>query len=215
MQKVRVLNFSVSLDGFGAGPNQSVTDPLGTRGLELHQWLFKTRKFHEMTGEQGGETGADNDVFVQSMTNVGAWIMGRNMFGPIRDEWTDDTWQGWWGENPPFHAPVFVLTHHRRPAIEMEGGTTFHFITDGIESALRQAKKSAGARDVGIGGGVSTIRQFLKANLIDEMHLSVVPVALGRGEALLYDIDICKLGFKVIEHKNTSSVMHVRIGKSG
>lgn len=211
MSKVKVSSFSVSLDGFGAGLNQDINNPLGIEGLNLHQWIFKTKKFHTMTGTDGGETGIDNDFFAEGLEGTGAWIMGRNMFGPIRSEWPDDNWKGWWGANPPFHGPVFVLTHYARKTLEMEGGTTFHFVTDGIESALKHARKSAGSMDVKIGGGVSTIRQYLSANLIDEMHLAFSPVILGRGEALFAGIDLCKLGFKITDHRNTSEVMHIRL----
>src|SRR6185437_4123790 len=209
MSKVKVSSFSVSLDGFGAGLNQNITHPLGIRGLDLHQWIFKTKKFHAMTGADGGETGVDNDFFAEGLEGTGAWIMGRNMFGPIRSEWPDNNWKGWWGATPPFHCSVFVLTHYPRKALEMEGGTTFHFVTDGIESALSQARKSAGSKDIKIGGGVSTIRQYLAASLIDEMHLAFCPVILGRGEALFTGIDLCKLGFKITEHRNTSEVTHI------
>lgn len=163
MSKVKVSGFSISLDGFGAGPDQDLQNPLGIRGIELHHWIFKTKTFHEITGRDGGETGIDNDIFAESMKDTGACIMGRNMFGPIRNQWPDDRWKGWWGANPPFHVPVFVLTHYSRESVDMEGGTTFHFVTDGIQSALKQAKKVAGNRDVRIGGGVSTIRQCLMA----------------------------------------------------
>ncbi|HJT69506.1 MAG TPA: dihydrofolate reductase family protein [Terriglobales bacterium] len=212
--KVKVSSFSVSLDGFGAGLEQDFNNPLGIRGLDLHQWIFKTKTFHAMTGTDGGETGVDNDFFAEGLEDTGAWIMGRNMFGPIRSEWPDDKWKGWWGANPPFHGPVFVLTHYPREPLEMEGGTTFHFVTDGIESAMDKARKSAGSKNVKIGGGVSTIRQYLAANLIDEMHVAFSPVILGRGEPLFAGIDLCKLGFRIAEHRNTSEVTHLRLKRS-
>jgi dihydrofolate reductase len=196
MSKVRVAAFSISLDGFGAGPDQSLDDPLGVRGPELMQWFFPTRTFQKMHGDPtGGTTGIDDGVAVKSFENVGAWILGRNMFGPVRGPWPDDSWKGWWGDTPPYHVPVFVLTHHPREPLEMDGGTTFHFVTDGIESALAQAKKAAGGKDVRIGGGVQTIRQYLQAGLIDELHLALSPVLLGRGESLLGGIDMTARGF--------------------
>lgn len=198
MGKIIVKHFSISLDGFGAGVNQSSENPLGTRGMELHQWAFVTKTFRTMIGENGGTEGVDNSVFHKTFENVGAVIMGRNMFGPIRGNWKDEEWKGWWGENPPFHVPVFVLTHHERKSIEMKGGTTFHFITSGIKSALDEAKKTAQGKDIVIGGGVSTIRQFLEASHIDEIEISLSPVLLGSGESLLSGIDMNKLGFNKI-----------------
>lgn len=198
MGKIIVKHFSISLDGFGAGVNQSSENPLGTRGMELHQWAFVTKTFRTMIGENGGTEGVDNSVFHKTFENVGAVIMGRNMFGPIRGNWKDEEWKGWWGENPPFHVPVFVLTHHERKSIEMKGGTTFHFITSGIKSALDEAKKTAQGKDIVIGGGVSTIRQFLEASYIDEIEISLSPVLLGSGESLLSGIDMNKLGFNKI-----------------
>src|SRR5882757_3294034 len=190
---VRVAGFSVSLDGFGAGPEQSLQDPLGKRGTELHNWFFGTKTFKAMFGEGGGSEGADETFAHRSMDGFGAFILGRNMFGPVRGEWPDDSWKGWWGDNPPYHAPTFVLTHHAREPIVMQGGTTFYFVTDGIESALRQAKAAAGSKDVKIGGGVSTVRQYLGINAIDEMHLAMSPVVLGRGKALLPGIDLARM----------------------
>ena len=179
MTKVIVSGFSLSFDGYGAGPDQSLEDPLGERGEELHTWMIGTAMFHEMLGKDGGSEGIDNDYAIRSMEGFGAFIMGRNMFGPVRRDWPDDTWKGWWGDNPPYHAPTFVLTHYPRDPIEMEGGTVFHFVTDGIAAALEQAKKVAGGKNVKIGGGVSTVRQYLQAGLVDEMHLAISPVALG------------------------------------
>jgi dihydrofolate reductase len=195
--KVKVAAFSISIDGFGAGPRQSIHHPLGLRGAELHDWFFPTEVFQRLAGQNGGTRGVDNAMAAQSFENVGAWILGRNMFGPVRGPWPDDSWKGWWGEEPPYHTPVFVLTHHARAPLAMKGGTTFHFVTDGPASALRQAKAAAGGRDVRIGGGVATIRQYLAAGAIDEMHLAMSPVLLGEGEHLLAGINLHQLGFLV------------------
>jgi dihydrofolate reductase len=196
MGKVRVMAFGVSIDGFGAGPDQSLEHPLGKRGEELMNWFYPTRAFRSMIGEDGGT----DDRFARAAAEgFGAFILGRNMFGPIRGEWPDDAWKGWWGDNPPYHAPTFILTHHARAPIVMEGGTTFHFVTDGIEAALAQAKAAAGDLDVKIGGGVSTIRQYLLAGAIDELHLALSPVVLGRGESLFGGIDLPSLGYRVTE----------------
>src|SRR5208282_1133203 len=209
MGKVRVAGFSVSTDGFGAGPDQSLEDPLGRRGPELFQWYFPTRSFREMHGESGGETGPDNEFGRRAMEGFGSFILGRNMFGPIRGEWPDDAWKGWWGDNPPYHAPTFVLTRHARAPIVMEGGTTFHFVTDGIEAALAEAKAAAGNLDVKVGGGVSTVRQYLLAGAIDEMHLAMSPVFLGRGESLFAGIDLPGLGYRVTEVVPTELATHL------
>ena len=209
MRKVRVSGFSLSVDGFGAGPNQGAGDPLGAHGMELHQWLFGTKSFHAMTGQSDGSEGVDDKYAARSLTGYGAVIMGRNMFGPIRGEWLDGSWKGWWGENPPFHTPVFVLTHYRRAPIVMDGGTVFHFITDGIQNALEQAKTMAGDRDIQIGGGVATVRQFLQAGLIDELHFAIVPVVLGRGEVMFTGIDLAALDFRVMECAQGELAMHV------
>jgi len=198
MSKIKVKHFSISLDGFGAGLNQSLENPLGIRGMELHQWAFETKMFKTMIGASGGEEGIDNDVMSKTFENVGAVIMGRNMFGPIRGNWEGEEWKGWWGENPPFHVPVFVLTHHERKSLEMEGGTTFHFITGGIKAALDEAKKVAQGKDIVIGGGVSTIRQFIQAGYIDEIEISLAPVFLGSGENLFSGIDMSSLGYNKI-----------------
>src|ERR1700744_4409472 len=195
MSKVKVAAFSISLDGFGAGPEQDLKNPLGLRGHELHSWFFPTQTFKKMTGKSDGSVGIDNDFAVQSFENVGAWIMGRNMFGPIRGAWPDDSWKGWWGNNPPYHVPVFVLTHYPRPALTMEGGTTFHFVTDGPEVALARAREAAKGKDIRIGGGVSVLRQYLASSLIDEMHLAFSPVLLGEGEHLFGGLDLPKLGY--------------------
>ncbi|WP_029190482.1 dihydrofolate reductase family protein [Verrucomicrobium spinosum] len=213
MSKLRVHSFGMSLDGFGAGPDQSFENPLGVGGFDLHQWFFPTRTFQQMHGDGDGTTGIDNDFAQRGMTNIGAWILGRNMFAHSRGPWVDDGWKGWWGENPPYHVPVFILTHHARPSIEMEGGTTFHFVTDGIHAALARAKAAAGDKDVRIGGGAATIRQYLEAGLVDEMHLAIAPVALGHGESLLAGIDLRQLGYKCSEHVNSESAMHVVFSK--
>ena len=213
MSKVRVAAFSLSLDGFGAGPEQSLNDPLGKRGKELHGWFFKTRTFQAMFGNEGGSDGVDEKYASAGNSGFGAFILGRNMFGPVRGEWPDESWKGWWGANPPYHAPTFVLTHHHREPIVMKGGTTFHFVTDGIEQALRQARQAAGRRDIKISGGVSTVRQYLQAGLVDEMHFAIAPVVLGRGEAMFAGIDLPSLGFRVTAHEMTESAMHVVLKK--
>ncbi len=213
MTKVCVRGFSVSLDGFAAGPEQSLADPLGKRGPEMFQWYFGTKTFRAMIGKEGGSEGVDEKYASAGMTGFGAFILGRNMFGPIRGEWPDDQWKGWWGDNPPYHAPTFILTNYPRAPIEMKGGTTFFFVTDGIESALEQAKAAAGAQNVKIGGGVSTVRQYLQAGAIDEMHLAIAPVVLGRGEALFAGLDLPALGFSVTEHAATDRATHVVLTK--
>jgi dihydrofolate reductase len=211
MGKVRASAFSVSLDGFGAAPNQDLQHPFGVGGMALPNWLLKTRMFHEMIGQEGGTTDTDDQFARKSMENVGAWIMGRNMFGPIRGQWPDHSWKGWWGDNPPYHVPVFVLTHHARPPIEMEGGTVFHFVTDGIEAALQRATAIAGGKDVRIGGGVSVVRQYLQAGLLDELHLAVSPVLLGRGENLFAGLDLPALGFVCAESVPGPNATHVTV----
>jgi len=213
MSKVKVCAFSVSLDGFGAGPNQSLENPIGIRGTELHSWFFKTKAFQKMHGGGDGVEDIDNTFAERSFENIGAWIMGRNMFGPVRGPWPNNEWRGWWGENPPYHTPVFVLTHHKKEPLEMEGGTTFHFVMDGIESALKKAKESAKGKDIRIGGGVQVIREYLKAGLIDELHLAYSPVFLGSGEMLLAGIDMPKLGFSVTEKMHTEHAMHVVLSR--
>lgn len=213
MPKLRVHCFAVSLDGYSAGPEQSLDHPLGRGGTALHEWFYPTRTFQRMFGKGEGTTGTDDDFATRGFDNVGAWILGRNMFGPVRGPWPDESWRGWWGENPPYHMPVFVLTHHPRPSLEMEGGTVFHFVTDGIESALARAKAAAGKRDVRLGGGVATIRQYLNARLVDAMHIVVSPVLLGGGEALFAGIDLPALGFEVTEHVRSEKAMHVVLTK--
>jgi dihydrofolate reductase len=215
MTKLRVHNFSISLDGYGAGPQQSVKEPLGVGGEDLHGWYVATRAFQETHGKSGGTTGPDNDFARRSMQGVGAWIMGRNMFGPVRGPWPDDQWHGWWGKNPPYHVPVFVLTHHARPPLTMAGGTVFHFVTGGIHDALKQAQAAADGRDIQLGGGAATVRQYLQARLIDEMHVAIAPVLLGSGEHLLAGIDLPALGYECAEHAATAAATHMVIKKRG
>lgn len=215
MSKLRVACFAISLDGYGAGPRQSLENPLGEGGMGLHQWFFPTKTFQAtVLGKDGGETGLDDDFARRGMENLGAWILGRNMFSPGRGAW-DETWKGWWGDNPPYHVPVFVLTHHAREPIEMEGGTVFHFVTGGIDEALMRAKDAAGAKDVRIGGGAATIRQYVQARLVDELHLVVSPVLLGSGEHLLSGLDLVALGYRVAEQAMSNSAMHVRLERAG
>jgi dihydrofolate reductase len=211
--RVRVAGFSLSLDGFGAGPEQSLQDPLGKRGRELHGWAFATKTFRTMFGQEGGAEGVDNDFAHRSMDGFGAFILGRNMFGPQRGEWPDDGWKGWWGDNPPYHAPTFILTHHARAPLVMEGGTTFHFVTHGIHAALERARDAAGALDVKIGGGVSTVRQYVQAGLVDELHFAMAPVLLGREEAMFAGLDFPALGYRVLESTGTELATHVVIGR--
>jgi dihydrofolate reductase len=211
MSKIRVSAISMSLDGYAAGPNQSLENPLGVRGPELFQWFFPTRTFQQMHGGQDGTTAIDDDWARRAMENVGAWILGRNMFGPVRGPWPDESWRGWWGDEPPYHVPTFVLTHHARAPLEMKGGTTFHFVTDGIEAALARAKAVANGNDIRIGGGVATIRQFLRARLVDEMHLAVRPVLMGSGENLFAGLDLAALGYACTEHVVGENAVHVVI----
>jgi dihydrofolate reductase len=213
MSRVRVHSFAVSIDGYGAGPNQSLENPLGVGGVALHEWVITTRTFRQLFGGDGGTTGTDDDFAARGFANIGAWILGRNMFGPVRGPWPDDTWKGWWGNNPPYHSQVFVLTHHPRASIAMEGGTTFHFVTDGIHAALDRATRAAEGRDVRIGGGVATIQQYLRAGLVDEMHLAVAPTLLGSGEPLYAGIDLPELGYRCTEHVPTPNATHVVLTK--
>lgn len=213
MSKLRVAAFTLSIDGYGAGPDQSLDNPLGRIGEGLHRWMIPTDTFQKMYGKDG-TAGTDDDFARRSFEDVGAWIMGRNMFGPVRGPWPDESWRGWWGETPPYHVPVFVLTHHARPPLEMAGGTVFHFVTGGIHEALERARAAAGGKDVRIGGGVSTVRQYLEAGLIDELHLALSPVLLGGGESLLAGIDLPALGFEVAEHVSTPHALHVVLAKS-
>jgi dihydrofolate reductase len=215
VSKLRVHCFSLSLDSFGAGPGQDVDNPLGVGGMALHRWFFPTRTFLRMQGEDGGATGVDDDFAARGFENVGASILGRNMFGPVRGPWPDESWQGWWGETPPYHTEVFVLTHHARPPLVMAGGTTFHFVTGGIDEALQRARAAADGKDVRLGGGVATIRQYLAARLVDEMHLVVSPVLLGSGENLFAGLDLPALGYRTVEHVTTEAVTHVVIRRDG
>jgi dihydrofolate reductase len=214
MSKLRVHGFSLSMDGFGAGPNQDLDNPLGVGGQALHEWFFPTRTFQRMFGDEGGTTGVDDEIAARGFKDIGAWILGRNMFGPIRGPWPDEAWRGWWGNNPSFHAPAFVLTNHPRSPITMEGGTTFYFVTDGIHAALERAVDAAGGLDVRLGGGVATLRQYLSAGLVDEMHLAIAPTLLGSGEHLFEGIDLPKLGYRCIEHVSTENATHVMIAKA-
>jgi dihydrofolate reductase len=213
MTRLRVHSFSISLDGYGAGPAQSLEQPLGVGGEELHEWIFPTRTFRQLYGDGKGTTGVDEDFAARGFENLGAWILGRNMFGPIRGEWPDDQWKGWWGENPPYHTDVFVLTHHPRASLRMAGDTTFHFVTEGIHAALDRAKAAAKGRDIRLGGGVATIQQYLRAGLIDEMHLAIAPRLLGSGEHLFGGIDALKLGYRCVEHAPSAAATHVVLKK--
>jgi dihydrofolate reductase len=210
MTRVRVESFTISLDGYGAGPHQDVSHPLGVGGEDLHQWLFPTCTLQRtLFGKEGGATGTDDDFAARGFQHVGAWILGRNMFGPMRGPWRDNDWKGWWGDNPPYHVPVFILTHHARPAIEMDGNTTFHFVTGGIYEALDQARESAGDLDVRVGGGANTIQQYLRAGLVDEMHFAISPVLLGSGERLFEGVDLCSSGYKCIQFAASDKATHV------
>jgi dihydrofolate reductase len=213
MSKLRVHSFAMSLDGYGAGPKQSLDHPLGVGGLALHEWAFHTRTFHAMHGTGGGTTGVDDDFVARGFDNIGAWIIGRNMFGPVRGPWLDESWKGWWGDNPPFHTPVLVLTNHPRSSLTMKGGTTFQFVTADIQTALSLAVEAAKGKDIRLGGGIATIREYLRAGLVDEMHLAYEPVLLGSGESLLADMDLQALGYQVRTHTTTPSSMHVLITK--
>jgi dihydrofolate reductase len=208
MARLVARGFSICLDGYGAGPSQSLESPLGVGGEALHDWLVHTRAFKRTHGGQGGDTGIDDDFAARGMAGIGAWILGRNMFGPIRGAWPDESWRGWWGANPPYHTPVFVLTHHRRAPVEMEGGTVFHFVTDGIHAALERARAAAGRQDIRIGGGVATLRQYLQARLVDEMHLAVSPIMLGSGEHLLAGLDLPGLGYRCTECVAGAKAVH-------
>ncbi|MDC8804417.1 dihydrofolate reductase family protein [Halomonas pacifica] len=215
MSQLRVSCFGLSLDGFAAGPGQSLEHPMGLNGLENQDWQFATATFQRrVLGREEGEAGPDDDFVARGFENVGAWIMGRNMFGPVRGPWQDEAWKGWWGDTPPFHAPAFVLTHHARDPIEMAGGTTFHFVTEGIYGALERAREAAGDRDVRLGGGVATIQQYLRARLVDELHLAIAPVLLGAGERLFAGIDMRALGYRCVERVATDRVTHVVLRRS-
>jgi dihydrofolate reductase len=209
MSQVRVESFTISLDGYGAGPNQGIDSPLGVGGEELHQWAWPTRTFQTMFGAEGGTTGLDDEFAARGFRNIGAWILGRNMFGPVRGPWPDMAWKGWWGNNPPYHVPVFILTHHARPSIEMEGNTSFHFVTGGIHEALERARDAAGERDVRIGGGPRTIQQYLRAGIVDELHIAIAPVLLGSGERLFEGVDMRALGYECVQFVASEKATHV------
>lgn len=213
MSKLRVNSFSISIDGYGAGPNQSLENPLGIGGESLHEWMVTTQTFQKLYGDGVGSTGEDDEFTARGFHQIGAWILGRNMFGPVRGAWPDDSWKGWWGDNPPYHAPVFVLTNHPREPVVMEGGTTFHFVTDGIQAALTRAHEAANGQDIRLGGGVATIRQYLQAGLIDELHIAISPILLGSGEHLLAGIDTPKLGYAITEHVQTPKATHIVLTK--
>jgi dihydrofolate reductase len=213
MSHLRVQSFGISLDGFGAGARQDLENPLGVRGPEIMEWFFPTRVFQKIYGDKEGETGVDNTMAERGFEGIGAWILGRNMFGPVRGPWPDDEWKGWWGDEPPYHVPVFVLTHHARPPLRMKGGTIFHFVTEGIHSALEQAKAAANGADVRIGGGVATVRQYLQARLIDSVHLAVRPILLGEGEELWHGLDMRALGYAVTDLVPGERAMHLFIGR--
>jgi dihydrofolate reductase len=221
MSKLRVNAFSISIDGYGAGADQALENPMGTGGMGLHQWVLGTKTFKQVHADFAGELmdggpgreDVDDQFAKRGFENLGAWIMGRNMFAPSRGPWPDDDWKGWWGKNPPYHVPVFVLTSHAHAPITMEGGTTFHFVTDGIHAALSRAKEAAQGKDVRLGGGTATIRQYLMAGLIDELHLVISPVLLGRGEHLLGGIDLVRLGYKCTEHVPSSKATHIVLAK--
>ncbi|MFD9900420.1 dihydrofolate reductase family protein [Mesorhizobium sp. NPDC059025] len=213
MSKLVVRAFSISQDGYGAGPNQSLENPLGENGEKLHEWFFETDTFQKMVGQREGLKDVDNEFAMRSFDNLGAWILGRNMFGPVRGPWPDENWKGWWGNNPPYHVPVFVLTHHPRAPITMEGGTTFHFVTGGIEDALVQARQAAAGKDIRIGGGVETLKQYLKARLIDDLHLAVSPFLMGSGENLFSDIDLAALGYRITDRVLTKKATHLTVAR--
>jgi len=215
MTRIRVESFTISLDGYGAGPDQDINNPLGVGGMDLHNWFIPTRTFQRTQGIGDGTTGIDDDFAARGFQNIGAWILGRNMFGPVRGPWPDLSWKGWWGDNPPYHVPVFVLTHHARPPVEMEGGTTFCFVTQGIHKALDQARHAANGLDVRIGGGPHTIQQYLRAGLIDELHIAISPVLLGRGERLFEGVDLRAMGYECIQFASSDKATHVVLRRHG
>ncbi len=214
MGKVKVMSYTISLDGFGAGPEQSLEKPMGLGAENLHNWLRQTKRFAQMIGQEGGSEGVDNDFVEKGFENIGAWILGRNMFGPIRGDWPDGEWKGWWGPNPPYHVPVFVLTHYPREPLVMDGGTTFYFVTEGIEAALAEAKRAAGDKDIRIGGGADTIRQFLLAGHVDELHLAVSPLFLGSGTHLFARIDLPALGYGTVQRIEGEHATHILVKKA-
>ncbi|MBE0612523.1 MAG: dihydrofolate reductase [Burkholderiales bacterium] len=215
MTRIRVESFTISLDGYGAGPDQDINNPLGVGGTDLHQWFIPTRTFQRTHGARDGTTGIDDNFATRGFQNIGAWILGRNMFGPVRGPWPDLSWKGWWGDNPPYHVPVFVLTHHARPPIEMEGGTTFYFVTQGIHDALDQARQAAKGLDVRIGGGPHTIQQYLRASLIDELHIAISPVLLGQGERLFEGVDLRALGYECGNFASSEKATHIVLRRHG
>jgi dihydrofolate reductase len=213
--KLVVRCFGVSADGFGAGASQDVNNPMGVDGMALHQWVLPTRTFQKkLFGKDGGTEGPDDDFAKRGFFNIGAWILGRNMFGPVRGPWPDDQWKGWWGDEPPYHCDVFVLTHHPRPPVVMKGGTVFHFVTDGPEAALQRAREAAGGKDIRLGGGVATIQQYLRARLVDELHLAISPTLLGSGENLFRGVNLVDLGYKCTEHVSSDNAMHIVISRA-
>lgn len=212
--RLRVHAFAISIDGYGAGPSQSLENPLGVGGLAQHEWAFSTRTFQRLHGKDGGTTGTDDDFIARGFENIGAWIIGRNMFGPVRGPWVDESWKGWWSENPPFHTAVYVLTHYERAPLVIAGGTTFHFVTDGIQSAVERANAASGGKDIRIGGGVATLQQFLRAGLVDEVHLAFAPILLGSGERLFENLDLLKLGYKCTKHVATDKATHIVLSRS-
>lgn len=216
MAKLRVESLTISVDGFAAGPEQSIANPLGIGGADLHAWAFSTRTFQsKVLGSDGGATGVNDSFAARGFENIGAWILGRNMFGPIRGPWPDDEWKGWWGDSPPYHVPVFVLTHHARDPLEMEGNTTFHFVTGGAGEALDLARQAADGKDVRIGGGPNTIQQYLRAGLVDEMHVAIVPIVLGSGERLFEGVDLKSLGYECDQHAATDEATHIILSRRG
>ena len=216
MTRVRVESFTISLDGYGAGPKQDIDNPLGVGGTDLHRWALPTRTFQRtLFGAEGGTTGIDEDFAARSFRNIGAWILGRNMFSPIRGPWADQSWKGWWGDNPPYHVPVFILTHHARAPIEMEGGTTFHFVTGGVQEALERARNAANGKDVRIGGGVNTIQQYLRLRLIDELHVAIAPVVLGAGERLFEGVNLRDFGYECVQFVPSENATHVVLQRQG
>ncbi len=209
--RVLVAGFTISLDGYGAGPDQSIDNPLGIGGEDMHDWIISTRSWRQMHGKEGGVEGVDNNYSMRGTENIGAWILGRNMFGPVRGPWPDMNWKGWWGDNPPYHVPVYVLTNHARPPLEMEGGTTFYFITEGIHDALAKAREAANGKDIRIGGGASTIQQYLREGLIDELHIAISPVILGSGERLFDEVDLRKSGYECVRFEASEKATHIII----
>jgi dihydrofolate reductase len=212
--KLVVRSFTVSIDGYGAGPNQDASNPLGVGGLALHEWAFRTRTFQRVLfGKDGGDTGPDEDFAARGFENIGAWIIGRNMFGPVRGPWPDDAWKGWWGDEPPYHCQVFVLTHHPRASITMKGGTIFHFVTDGIEVALQKAQQAANGKEIRLGGGIATIQAYLRTGLVDALHIAIAPILLGSGENLFQGLDLVRLGYRCTEHVATAHATHIVLTK--